>query len=84
MRYIANDVLPQRESSAVFDDGSKGKTPEAAKYTLEQSEVNGVAHLVTFECRGCEFIDFEPRVSQAVHRSRAKLISYVSAGQLDV
>lgn len=29
---------------------------------MEKSEVNQSSPMVVFECRGCEFVDFEPRV----------------------
>lgn len=50
----------KRESSATFDD-PKGKKPEPAAHTIEKSETNAASTLVVFECRGCEFTNFEPR-----------------------
>lgn len=52
----------QRESTAVFDD-PKGKAPVNGVHTMEKSEVNQASTLAVFECRGCEFTEFEPRVS---------------------
>ncbi|KAK9897730.1 DUF866-domain-containing protein [Cystobasidium minutum MCA 4210] len=52
----------KRESSVVFDD-PKGKSPVNGVHTLEKSEVNQASTLAVFECRGCEFVDFEPRGS---------------------
>lgn len=48
----------------MFDD-PKGKAPVNGIHTLEKAEVNQPSTIAVFECRGCEFVDFEPRVGLA-------------------
>jgi len=60
--FVFRCTLCKRESSAVFDD-PKGKEPVNGAHTLEKSETNQASTIATFECRGCEFVAFEPRGS---------------------
>ncbi|CAD6568687.1 MAG: hypothetical protein CYPHOPRED_002800 [Cyphobasidiales sp. Tagirdzhanova-0007] len=62
-RSAVAGVPPISFSVATSASDPKGNTPAPASHMLERAEQNQPSTLVVFECRGCEFVDFEPRGS---------------------
>lgn len=67
------------------DEGSGALKRDKAALTLEDSEVHKFAPLVVFECRGCEILQFDPKVCRLdVVSGRAIPLKQSSKGQLAV